>query len=163
MWRISKLADYGAIVLTAMADTAERTFSAAEIGSLTGLPVPSVSKILKILLRERIVISSRGARGGYRLARPAAEISTIEILHALDGPLGMTECIARPGRCRRETGCHVRSHWQMVNRVMLDALEQMTLQQMITPDGATLMPVGPSFLRPPSLATGPTLEPGERS
>ena len=133
MLRISKLADYGTIILTAMAGEPEWTFSAAELGVRTGLPLPSVSKILKILLRQGIVVSLRGANGGYKLARAPAEISTVQILNALDGPLGVTECSASPGLCKLEAHCGARAHWHMINRVVLKALEQITLQQMIAP------------------------------
>ncbi len=133
MLRISKLADYGTIILTAMAGDPEWTFSAAELGVRTGLPQPSVSKILKILLRQGIVVSVRGANGGYKLARSPAEISTVQILNALDGPLGFTECSASPGLCKREAHCGTRSHWHMINRVVLQALAHITLQQMVAP------------------------------
>jgi FeS assembly SUF system regulator len=133
MLRISKLADYGTIVLTAMGREPAWTFSAAELASRTGVPAPSVSKILKILLRQGIVVSLRGASGGYKLARSPAEISTVQILNALDGPLGVTECSVSPGLCKREAHCGTRTHWHMINRVVLQALEQITLQQMLDP------------------------------
>lgn len=144
MLRISKLADYGTILLTAMAVEPQWTFSAAELGVRTGLPLPSVSKIMKILLHQGIVVSLRGANGGYKLARSPAEISTVQILNALDGPLGVTECSASPGLCKREANCGARSHWHMVNRVVLQALEQITLQHMIAPGRPKL-----DVLRPP--------------
>lgn len=133
MLRISKLADYGTILLRAMALDPEWIFSAAELGVRTGLPLPSVSKIMKILLRQGIVVSIRGVNGGYKLARSPAEISTVQILNALDGPLGVTECSASPGLCQREAHCGARAHWHMVNRIVLQALEQITLAQMIAP------------------------------
>jgi len=133
MLRISKMADYGTSILSAMAGEPGSTFSAAELAQLTGLPLPSVSKILKILLREGLVVSLRGTLGGYRLARPAGQISTVDIISALDGPLGVTECSVREGLCRREGHCRERAPWQMINRAMLDALARITLQQMVAP------------------------------
>lgn len=150
MLRISKLADYGTIILTAMAGEPEWTFSAAELGLRTRLPLPSVSKILKILLRQGIVVSLRGANGGYKLARAPAEISTVQILNALDGPLGVTECSVSPGLCQREAQCGARAHWHMVNRVVLQALEQITLQHMIAPARPKL-----AVLRPARTAAVP--------
>ena len=140
MLRMSKMADYGTVILTTMAHEPERTRSTAEIGVATGLPVPSVSKILKIFVREGLVVSLRGARGGYTLSRPPAEISTAQILNAIEGPIGMTECSISPGLCARETGCPVRVNWQWVNHVMLEALEQITLEQMIQPVAETVAP-----------------------
>jgi FeS assembly SUF system regulator len=160
MLRISKMADYGTIILTTMANEPERTRSVAEIGSVTGLPVPSVSKILKILVRERIVLSLRGTKGGYKLSRPPAEISTAQILNAIDGPLGMTECSVTPGLCSHETSCQVRSHWQMVNRVVLQALDQITLKQMIQPVVET---VALSVIRPSLGASRSAVSLGELS
>jgi len=133
MLRISKMADYGTIVLTTMAREPERTQSVAEIVSLTGLPVPSVSKLLKTFIRQGLVQSLRGAKGGYKLARPPAEISTAQIINAIDGPLGMTQCSAGPGLCGHELRCQVHSHWHRVSRIMLEALEQISLQQMSEP------------------------------
>jgi len=138
MLRISKMADYGTVILTAMAHEPERTRSTAEIGAVTRLPVPSVSKILKIFVREGLVVSLRGAKGGYMLSRPPAEISTAQILNAIDGQIGMTECSITPGLCSREIGCPVRANWQKVNRVMLQALEQITLEEMLQPVAETV-------------------------
>ena len=138
MLRISKMADYGTIVLTTMAKEPERTQSVAEIVSLTGLPVPSVSKLLKRFIREGLVLSLRGAKGGYKLSRSPAEISTAQILQAIDGPIGVTECSAHPGSCHHEAGCQVRVNWQMVNRAMLEALKQITLKQMTQPLAETV-------------------------
>jgi len=133
MLRISKMADYGTIVLTTMAREPGRTQSVAEIGLITGLPVPSVSKILKIFVSAGLVLSLRGSKGGYKLSRPPEEISTAQILKAIDGPIGMTECTVHPGLCTHENGCQVRANWQMVSRAMLQVLEQITLNQMIHP------------------------------
>lgn len=154
MLRISKMADYGTSVLGAMAGQPGWTFSAAELAQLTGLPLPSVSKILKILLREGLVVSLRGTHGGYRLARPAAQISTVDILSALDGPLAVTECSAREGLCRRESQCRERAHWQMVNRAIVDALARITLLQMVEPRTPAL---DPRVLRPALRATRASL------
>jgi len=152
MLRISKMADYGTVILTTMAQQPGRTRSTAEIGAATRLPVPSVSKILKIFVREGLVVSLRGAKGGYTLSRPPAEITTAQILDAIDGPIGMTECSVTPGLCSHETGCPVRVNWQKVNRVMLLALEQISLEQMIQPMVET---VDVTVLRPRRPASRP--------
>lgn len=160
MLRISKMADYGTIILTAMAKEPERTQSAAEIVSLTGLPVPSVSKLLKRFVREGLVLSLRGAKGGYKLSRSPAEISTAQILQAIDGPIGVTECSAHPGSCHHEVGCQVRANWQVVNRAMLGALEQITLKQMTQPLVET---VDLSALRAPRVVSRSVATQGEVS
>jgi FeS assembly SUF system regulator len=133
MLRMSKLADYGALILSTMARQPEQVQSAAGIAVEIRVPLPTVSKILKILTREQLVISLRGARGGYLLARSSTEISVAQIIDAMDGPIGMTECSIAQGLCSQENSCSVRPNWQHVNRVVLQALEKITLEQMIQP------------------------------
>lgn len=133
MLRLSKMADYGTVVLTAMIREPERSRSAAEIAAAIHVPVPTVSKILKILGRGGLVASLRGARGGYLLARSAEQITLADIIHAMDGPIGMTECSVTPGLCSQEAACAVRANWQRINRAVLDVLREITLDQMIAP------------------------------
>lgn len=147
------MADYGTIVLTTMAKEPERTQSVAEIVSVTGLPVPSVSKLLKIFIRQGLVQSLRGAKGGYKLSRPPAEITTAQIINAIDGPVGMTQCSGGPGLCGHQPRCQVHGHWHRVSRLMLEALEQISLQQMSEPVVDTmsltdLRPKQPSVTNP---------------
>lgn len=154
------MADYGTIVLTTMAKEPERTQSVAEIVSVTGLPVPSVSKLLKIFIRQGLVQSLRGAKGGYKLSRPPAEITTAQIINAIDGPLGVTQCSRGPGLCGHQPRCPIHGHWHQVSRLMLEALEQISLQQMSEPVVETMSLTN---LRPkqPSVATSPAI--GETS
>lgn len=133
MLRLSKMADYGTVVLTAMIREPERSRSAAEIAATIHVPVPTVSKILKILGRGGLVASLRGAHGGYLLARPAEQITLADIIDAMDGPIGMTECSVTPGLCSQEAACAVRANWQRINRAVLGVLREITLDQMIAP------------------------------
>lgn len=133
MLRLSKMADYGTVVMTAMIREPQRSRSAAEIAAAIHVPVPTVSKILKILARGGLVVSLRGAKGGYLLAHPANQISMVDIIHAMDGPIGMTECSVTPGLCNQESGCAVRANWQRINHAVLAVLQQITLDQMIEP------------------------------
>lgn len=133
MLRLSKMADYGTVVMTAMIGEPQRSRSAAEISAAIHVPVPTVSKILKILARSGLLVSLRGAKGGYLLARPPADITLVDIIHAMDGPIGMTECSVTPGLCTQESGCAVRANWQRINRAVLGVLQQITLDQMLVP------------------------------
>ena len=133
MLRLSKMADYGTVVMTAMIREPERSRSAAEIAAAIHVPVPTVSKILKILARGGLVVSLRGAKGGYLLARPSERISMADIIDAMDGPIGMTECSVTPGLCIQESGCAVRANWQRINQAVLGVLRDITLDQMIVP------------------------------
>ena len=101
-----------------------------------GLPLPMVSKILKALARAGILLSHRGAKGGYSLARPADEISAAEMITALEGPIGLTECTVHPGQCVQEASCHVREPWQRINAVVRDALRDVTLAELARPSPA---------------------------
>jgi len=138
MLRMSKLADYGTVILTTMLREPERARSAGEIAAVIRVPATTVSKILKILAREGLVVSLRGAKGGYALARPSNEISMAEVIEAMDGPIGVTECSITPGLCSQEKGCPVRANWQRVNRIVLQSLQQITLDQMIQPVAETV-------------------------
>jgi FeS assembly SUF system regulator len=133
MLKMSKLADYGTVILTAIARTPQHLQSAAELAAALRVPAPTVSKVLKILTREGLVVSVRGAKGGYLLSRPATEISIAEIVKAMEGPIGMTECCTVPGLCTHEHGCPARANWQWVNRMVLQTLEQVTLAHMLAP------------------------------
>src|SRR6185312_9471072 len=100
MLRISKIIDYGTLVLTYMAGTPDRVFSAADLAATLGLGQPTVSKVLKLLGQHELVKSSRGARGGYILGRSAHDISIAHIIDALEEqPFGLTECASMPGVC----------------------------------------------------------------
>ena len=155
MLKMSKMADYGTVILTTMVRAPEQVQSAAGIAALIRVPVPTVSKILKILTREGLVLSLRGARGGYMLTRQPSQISISQIIQAMDGPIGMTECSITPGLCTQESDCPVRANWQKVNRIVLQALDQISLEQMIQPLPET---VDISALRRPVLQATASIE-----
>ncbi len=147
MLKLSKLADYGTVVMTSMIGGPERSRSAAEIALAVHVPLPTVSKILKILARGGLLVSVRGAKGGYSLARPSHLISLVDIIHAMDGPIGMTECSITPGLCALESGCAVRANWQRINHAVLGVLRDITLDQMIAPvTGPSIQPVDVSAI-----------------
>jgi FeS assembly SUF system regulator len=130
---VSKLADYGTVVMASMAREPARLHSAAEVASRLGLATPTVSKILKTLAKSGLVTSSRGAHGGYRLHGAPSEISIAQIIDAMDGPIGMTECSTMPGICTQEAACSVRANWRSINEIVLDALSRVTLEEMARP------------------------------
>src|SRR6202050_1999123 len=99
MLRISKLTDYATVILARLAAEPERRFTATQIAAETHLASPNVSKLLQHLHRQRMVMSPRGAAGGYVLARPAAEITAAQILDALEGPVALTECASSESHC----------------------------------------------------------------
>ena len=142
MLRISKLTDYGIVLLARFAELdATATQSAREMAEASALPFPVVGKVLKILSQEGILESHRGAKGGYGLARPAHEISVAEIVAALEGPIALTECSAGPGHCDQESFCQVRAPWQHVNRAIYDTLRTVTLDQLAHADDVPILPI----------------------
>lgn len=137
MLRVTKLADYATVVLTVLASTPHAVASAAGLAERAGLEAPTVAKVLKPLAQAGLVEAFRGASGGYRLARPAHDISLIEIVEAMEGPLGMTECSLHAGACGIESSCGVRANWRYINDVVADALRGVSLAQMLQGAPAT--------------------------
>lgn len=147
MIRITKQSDYGIVLLAHLAKTGPLELSTArDLAESAHLPLPMVSKILQLLMHKGLVVSQRGATGGYRLARSADEISVAEVIDAVEGPIGLTECIeATPGQCELEPCCMLRSIWQRINVRVRVALEDVSLTEMVAPvsihglDEATLV------------------------
>lgn len=133
MLRVTKLTDYATVVLSVLAAQADVVLSASELAERAGLESPTVSKLLKPLAQAGLVEGFRGTNGGYRLARLAADISLIEIVEAMEGPLGMTECSLHDGHCGLEAHCGVRANWRQINDVVIDTLRSVTLAQMLVP------------------------------
>ncbi len=131
MIRMSKETDYGIVVLAYFASAqAGLKHNAREVAMESQLPLPMVRKILKILAREGLLISHRGAKGGYSLVRRGERISIAEIVKAMEGPLAMTECIEAPGECRHEPVCGLRTSWQKINAIVFEALNRTTLSDL---------------------------------
>jgi FeS assembly SUF system regulator len=135
MIRMTKLTDYGIVLLTHIARDPERlTRNAPELAAAAHLPLPTVSKILKILAREGLLVPHRGAKGGFSLARAPEFVTVADVITALEGPIALTECSAHgPDRCGIELKCPVGTNWQRINRVVLDALRKITLAEMAAP------------------------------
>jgi len=134
MLRVTKLADYGIVMMTYFAHRGGMTHNARDIAREVRLPMPVVSKVLKQLAREGLLASHRGIKGGYGLARRADEITVAQIIRALEGPIAVTECTDHEhGDCGLETGCPVRTNWVMINQAIHGALEKITLTEMARP------------------------------
>ena len=131
MLRMSKLTDYGIVLLTHLArEGAPGMQTAQELAAASKVPLPTVSKILKELCRAGIVVSHRGRRGGYGLSRPADEISVAQIVEALEGPLGLTECANDAGACSLEPTCVARTHWGPISRAIHRTLSRLPLSSL---------------------------------
>jgi FeS assembly SUF system regulator len=141
MLRVSRLTDYATVVMTCLASRPGTVLSTAEIAKCTRLEAPTVSKLAKRLAHAGLIESFRGTRGGYRLARAAADINLAEIVEALEGPLGMTECSAASGRCGFQAHCNMRGNWQHINRAVDGVLKAMSLADMLRPASDRVSPL----------------------
>jgi FeS assembly SUF system regulator len=128
---LSKLADYGVIIAAELAAEPERLMTATALAAATHLPPATVAKVLKSLAHGGIVAGSRGAAGGYRLARSAAAISVSEVVAAIDGAIGITQCTTHATTCERTHFCPTRPHWQRINTAVGSALSAVTLAEMV--------------------------------
>lgn len=133
MLRLSKLADYATVISSYMARDKEQIHAAMEIAEATGIMLPTVSKILKLLVRAEVLISIRGAKGGYGLAREPEKISVATVISALDGPIALTECSTSDNHCQQSPGCEVRGNWNLINQTIHEALESISLADMSLP------------------------------
>src|SRR5215831_16564156 len=130
---LSKLADYGVIVATHLAAFPDRQVNASTVAAETRLPQATVAKLLKALAHAGLVTAARGAGGGYRLARSATAISVAEVVAAIDGDIGLTQCSVHVEECARTTYCPTRPHWAAINRAVGEALAAVSLDAMVTP------------------------------
>jgi FeS assembly SUF system regulator len=135
--RISKLTDYGTVLLAHLAANREAVCSAADVANATGIAVPTVSKLLKSLGRSGLVTSTRGANGGYELARDPGDISAADIIDALEGPVSITECSAIDSQCEHEGVCSVGNAWQRVNVAIRQALDDVSLSDLLQTNSPT--------------------------
>jgi FeS assembly SUF system regulator len=130
MLRISKLTDYGTVILARLAQDPGLQFTATQLAQATRVPLATVSKLLKQLQRHALVTSTRGLRGGYRLARSPEMITAADVLDALEGPVALTECSSHPNQCGIESSCGVNRAWQKVNTAIRRTLSEITLMEL---------------------------------
>ncbi len=133
MLRLSKLTDYGTDILSFMAKDNTRVCAAMEIATVTGIALPTVSKILKLLVNAKVLMSTRGAKGGYTLADLPENITVAAIISALEGPIALTECSLSQQGCEQASGCGISSNWNLINQTIHNALASITLADMVRP------------------------------
>ncbi|MGB3470625.1 MAG: SUF system Fe-S cluster assembly regulator [Erythrobacter sp.] len=143
--RLSNLADYAVITMCqAATHCGDGRVSAAELASETGLPVPTVQRLVSKLTSAGLLRSVRGAKGGLQLGRPAAAITVADIVEAVEGPIALTACINSAGTCGHEANCNLKPHWPMINSALRGALAGITLDHLRVPPN----PVGPNNPNP---------------
>lgn len=143
MIRMSKLADYGLVLMTQfLQQQGEGNVSARALSESTQLPLPMVSKVLKVLTRQGLLRSHRGANGGYSLSRGPELITVGEVVSAMEGPIAMTECLDTDGVCRQEAVCPVRTNWERINYAVENVLHAISIQDMVDPLPEQLVTLG---------------------
>ena len=140
MLRISKLTDYAILMMVELARDGEM-LSAHALAERIHVEVPTASKVLKLLAGNELLESYRGANGGYRVSRTAAEISVAEVIAAIEGPIAMTECSVEEGLCAQEDNCGLRSNWQRISLAVAQALRDVSLAEMSAPAGRNSNPL----------------------
>lgn len=140
--RLSSMADYAVVTMCAAArHCGSARVSAAELAVETGLPQPTVQKLVSLLSRAGLLRSVRGAGGGLKLARPAAAITLADIVEAVEGPIALTACVQQGKHdCALEPCCNVRPHWGVVNETLRGALAGVPLTQLAQPQVAEVAP-----------------------
>ncbi len=133
MIKLSRLAGYAVIILATLAEQRGCLFSASDLSMKTNLPEPTVGKVLKVLVRQGIIESSRGVKGGYVLHKAAEEIKAADIIEALDGPIAITDCVKGSEKgCEMVSLCPLMGGWEKVNYSIRSALAQVTLKDFMT-------------------------------
>jgi len=140
MLRISKLTDYAILMMVELARDGEM-LSAHALAERIHVEVPTASKVLKLLAGNELLESYRGANGGYRVSRIAAEISVAEVIAAIEGPIAMTECSVEEGLCAQEDNCGLRSNWHRISLAVAQALRDVSLAEMSAPVGRNSNPL----------------------
>lgn len=133
MLRISKLADYGTIVMVYLAKHTTQLCSARDIAANTHLAMPTVSKLLKRLTAANLLLSVRGVLGGYRLQKEASIISLADIIYALDNIRGLTECSHEKHDCTLQNVCHVQGNWRLISQAIDETLSSVSLEDLTKP------------------------------
>jgi FeS assembly SUF system regulator len=132
--KLSRITDYAVVVLSTMARAPHKQVTASQVAHDTAVPLPTVAKLLKALAHGNVLVSQRGAAGGYSLARAPERISVLDIIAALEGPVSLTACVdGNAGNCDREGLCPMRGNWDRVNGAIRTALRSVTLEDMANP------------------------------
>jgi FeS assembly SUF system regulator len=141
MLRISKMTDYAIMVMVELNASKGEVLSAQALAERSHLELPTVSKVLKLLVKTGMVDSYRGSNGGYSLERKAADISVAEIITAIEGPIAMTECSVEEGLCAQEAMCSLRGNWQRISIAVAKAMDGVSLAEMAQPVKAQVSPL----------------------
>ena len=141
MLRMSKLTDYGIVLMSYLASKTYLQHSAHTLSEAVDMPLPTVRKVLKALSQNGLLVSERGAQGGYSLSRNPKQISVAEIIAAIEGPIALTECVSDESHCEQESHCSIQTNWTRINSVVFHALDEVKLSDMLTPQSSEVSPI----------------------
>ena len=145
--RINKLTDYGIVNITRIAAMdSNRIYTAKELAKISKMPLPTVTRVLKTLSNEKILVSQRGNQGGYGLANSPSSISIASIIEAFEGPIALTDCVSNESACSYENNCCTQEPWQKINQTVRTSLENIKLADMLETNqnnGLVQLDVGP--------------------
>lgn len=133
MLRLAKLADYGLLIACHLANLPDELVKLEQVADATRLPIPTVRKVMKLLVDQGVVRSERGVKGGYLLSRPADRISIGEVITAVEGGLALTECCQDACLCDVSKACTVQNNWNVINRTVGEIFSRITLADMSRP------------------------------
>lgn len=133
MLRMSKLTDYGIVLMSYLASRTYQQHSAHTLSDAVSVPLPTVRKVLKSLSHGSLLVSERGVLGGYNLSRSPKQISIAEIITALEGPIALMECVSSETDCEQESHCAIQTHWTQINNAVFHALDEVKLSDMLAP------------------------------
>lgn len=146
MFRVSRLTDYGVVLLSYLArrDGSLMPSSARDLAMASGLPQPTVSKLLKIMAKHELIRAKRGVLGGYELNQDLRSISLLKFIEMLEGPTGLTDCVAKPNiKCQIDDVCPQRNTWQVVHQKVAKVLDEVSIYDLVVPKRmTTLSPLG---------------------
>jgi FeS assembly SUF system regulator len=141
MLRMSKLTDYGIVLMSYLASKTYQQHSAHSLSDAVNMPLPTVQKVLKALSSSNLLTSERGAQGGYNLSRSPKQISIAEIIAAIEGPIALTECVSDDSHCEQASHCDVQTNWARINNAVFHALDEVKLSDMFVPQPSGVSPI----------------------
>jgi FeS assembly SUF system regulator len=130
MLRISRLTDYGTVVMAYLANNMDQAHNAKDVAEHIHIAQPTVSKLLKLLARAGLLSAQRGVKGGYSLALSSKDISLAQIINAIEGNFALTECSHEQGACAVELSCAIRNNWRVINKALYDTFSAISLVQL---------------------------------
>lgn len=133
MIKLSKLTDYGFVVMMHFVRLGESVvLTAKDVSDYTKLPLPTVSKILKVLSKNNILVAKRGVKGGYQLRSNPSNISIVSVIESFEGPIALTNCVTGVTRgCLAKELCENGPQWKVINNTIRNAMLSVSLYDLM--------------------------------